>query len=122
MCPAWHTTCDPAVVPSEHVQRVLRLEVPVIVRLAERPMDLSEVLRLVPGSIIELHKPADAELDFFVNDRQIGNGSAVKVNENFGIRLTFLGTPAERLTAATSAPIKEDNADALAEQLLSGQT
>lgn len=84
-------------------------------------MDLAEVLRLVPGSIIELHKPADAELDFFVNDRQIGNGSAVKVNENFGIRLTFLGTPIERLNAATAAPLPEASADALAEQLLAGQ-
>ncbi len=91
-------------------------------------MSVTEVLRLVPGSIIELHKNADAELDLFVNDRQIGSGTAVKVNENFGIKLTFLGGPTERIAAvqhggATGRQGDQSDGDAnkLAEQLIAGQ-
>lgn len=78
---------------------VLRLEVPVIVRLGERRMPLREVLALVPGSIIELPKNAEAELDLLVNNKQIGVGAAVKVGENFGLRITYLGDVRERIEA-----------------------
>jgi flagellar motor switch protein FliN len=78
---------------------VLRLEVPVIVRLGERRMPLREVLALVPGSIIELPKNAEAELDLLVNNKQIGLGAAVKVGENFGLRITYLGDVRERIEA-----------------------
>jgi flagellar motor switch protein FliN len=83
---------------------VLRLEVPVIVRLGERRMPLREVLALVPGSIIELPKSAEAELDLLVNNKQIGLGAAVKVGENFGLRITYLGDVRERIEALGSAP------------------
>jgi flagellar motor switch protein FliN len=78
---------------------VLRLEVPVIVRLGERRMPLREVLALVPGSIIELPKSAEAELDLLVNNKQIGVGAAVKVGENFGLRITYLGDVRQRIQA-----------------------
>ena len=76
---------------SSDIQAILNLEVPVIVRLGERPMSLREVLTLVPGSIIEIPKPADDELDLMINNRRIGVGTAVKVGENFGIRITAIG-------------------------------
>ncbi|MFO0858226.1 MAG: FliM/FliN family flagellar motor C-terminal domain-containing protein [Phycisphaerales bacterium] len=110
---------------SPYLQRVLELEVPVIVRLAERPMSFDDVLKLVPGSIIQLAKSADADLDLFVNDRQIASGSAVKVNENFGIKLTRLGTLESRLSAATgggaSGGSGESSIEDLAEKMLSGE-
>ncbi len=109
---------------SPYLQRVLELEVPVIVRLAERPMSFDDVLKLVPGSIIQLAKSADADLDLFVNDRQIASGSAVKVNENFGIKLTRLGTVESRLSAATggaSGGSGESSIEDLAEKMLSGE-
>ncbi len=87
-------------------------------------MALDEVLKLVPGSIIQLAKSADADLDLFVNDRQIGSGSAVKVNENFGIKLTQLGTAEVRLSAATaiaSAASGEGSIDDVAEKMLSSE-
>jgi flagellar motor switch protein FliN len=78
---------------------VLRLEVPVIVRLGERSMSLTEVIGLVPGSIIQLPKNADAELDLLINNKQIGTGAAVKVGENFGIRINYIGDIRERIAA-----------------------
>lgn len=75
----------------ERLAQVLKLEVPVAVRLGERVMSLAEVRSWVPGSLIELPKRADSELELVVNNRHVGYGTAVKVGENFGIRLTFLG-------------------------------
>jgi hypothetical protein len=60
-----------------------------------------------------------------VNGRPVATGTAVKVGENFGIRLKFIGSAMDRLSAATKAQEEasqqEDDAAALAEQLLSGQ-
>src|SRR4051812_49415305 len=86
------------------LKAALRLEVPVIVRLGERPMSLGEVIGLAPGSIVELPKNAEAELDLLVNNKQIGTGTAVKVGENFGLRISYIGDVRERIEALGAAP------------------
>lgn len=78
---------------------VLQIEVPVVVRVGERQMRMSEVLALVPGSIIELNKRSEDELDLLINNKQIGNGTAVKVGENFGLRVSYIGNVRERIEA-----------------------
>ncbi len=85
------------------VPTILTLEVPIIVRLGERTMNVRQVVDLVPGSIIELPKNADAELDLLVNNKQIGCGHAVKVGENFGLRLAYVGNLRERIEALGGA-------------------
>lgn len=82
-----------------NLKQILQLEVPLVVRLGERPLSVDEVVSLVPGSIIELPKPADAELDLLVNNKRVGHGVAVKVGENFGLRITFIGEVKERVAA-----------------------
>lgn len=81
------------------VRTILKLKVPVIVHIGRRRMKVDDVLSLGPGAILELEKNADEELDLLVNNKAIGTGSAVKVGENFGIRITQIGTPAERVQA-----------------------
>ena len=81
----------PENVPVE-LRRILLLEVPVIVQLADRYMDMADVLALNVGSVIEVDRKFDAELELVVSDRQIGLGHAVKVGENFGLRITRIGT------------------------------
>lgn len=76
---------------SGNIEAILKLEVPVIVQIAERTMKLSEVLDLTPGSIVELPKLSDDELELLTNNKVVGTGSAVKIGENFGIRISFLG-------------------------------
>jgi flagellar motor switch protein FliN/FliY len=73
------------------LQRILRLEVPVIVKLAERKLLLSEVMRLGTGAIIEFFKSSDEPLDLLINNKVIGVGETVKVGENFGLRITQIG-------------------------------
>lgn len=81
------------------LRRILHLEVPVIVQLAERKMDMAEVLSLTVGSVIEFEKQFDAELKLIVTNRQVGLGHAVKVGENFGLRITRIGTIYETIQA-----------------------
>jgi len=105
------------------IGRILNLEIPVIVRLGERQMSFREVLDLVPGAIIELPKGSDEELDLMVNNKQVGFGTAVKVGENFGLRITYIGDVRERieaLGAEEAPPNEEDELAALAEAMLSG--
>jgi flagellar motor switch protein FliN len=81
------------------LRSILRLEVPVIVQIASRTMNVGEVAKLTPGAIVELPKLADEELDIFISNRQIGTGTAVKVGENFGIRISSVGNQRERVEA-----------------------
>ncbi len=83
----------------EDPARILRLSVPVIVRLAERTMPLDDIINLSTGAIIEFDKPAEAELDLMINNKCIGRGQAVKVGENFGLRITTIGSVRERIEA-----------------------
>ena len=73
---------------------ILRIEVPLIVQVASRKMPVEDVLKLSPGAIIELPKLADEELEIMVANKQIGLGNAVKVGENFGVRVTYVGDAA----------------------------
>lgn len=88
---------DPAVPPN--VQRILRLGVPLIVVLAERKMPVREILHISIGSIIEFAKPFDEELELLVNNRSIAFGQAVKVGENFGLRITRVADVKARIDA-----------------------
>ena len=113
---------------TKSVDPILRLEVPLIVRLGERRMKVRELLQLAPGAIIELPKNAEEDLDLLVKNRLVGGGSAVKVGENFGIRIEWIGEPQERVMAMGPQPTQGPEADdpiddveAAAISLLSGQ-
>lgn len=90
----------PAPLPASHpaeVHRLLAIEVPVIVQLGMRRMNVGEVMRLAVGAIIEFGKSADEELDLLVNNKAVGKGQAVKVGENFGIKITRIGSVKETI-------------------------
>jgi len=67
------------------------MEVPVIVKLAQRTLTTAEIMRLGPGAIIEFIKSSDEPLELLINNKAIGLGEAVKVGENFGLRITQIG-------------------------------
>jgi len=77
--------------PTKGLDRILRLEVPVVVKLAERKLLLSEVMRLGVGAIIEFVKSSNEPLELLINNKMIGVGETVKVGENFGLRITRIG-------------------------------
>ncbi|MEQ8843302.1 MAG: FliM/FliN family flagellar motor C-terminal domain-containing protein [Phycisphaerales bacterium] len=84
------------------VKSILSLEVPIVVVLAERTMSVGEVLGLRPGAILEVDKSAEQDLELRINNRDVGTGSAVKVGENFGLKITAIGSQAQRVEAMGS--------------------
>lgn len=84
---------------SSDLKAILGLEVPLIVLLGERHMKLREITSLIPGAIIELQKLADEELEVLVNNKPVGTGMPVKVGENFGVRISYIGDLRERIRA-----------------------
>jgi len=85
-----------------NVRRILRLKVPVIVRLARRKMLVSSIMKLGPGTILEFDRTVNEELDLLINNCEVGTGVAVKVNEHFGIRITNIDTVQERIDSLGS--------------------
>lgn len=79
------------------------LDVPlqVSVELGRRRIRIAELLALGQGSVLELEKVAGEPLDIRVNDKLIARGEAVVVNDKFGVRLTDIVSPSERVEQLT---------------------
>ena len=87
----------PASSAAMELQRILRLNVPVIVKLAERKLGMSEVLRLGTGAIIEFSKRSDEPLELLINNKAVALGETVKVGENFGIKISSISPVKETI-------------------------
>lgn len=76
---------------------ILDIPVTLTVELGRTRMSIRNLLQLSHGSVVELEGLAGEPLDILVNGTLIAQGEVVVVNEKFGIRLTDVITPAERL-------------------------
>jgi len=76
---------------------ILDIPLSLTVELGKSRMMIAELLQLGQGSVIELTKLAGEPMDVFVNQRLIARGEVVVVNEKFGVRLTDIISPAERV-------------------------
>ena len=76
---------------------ILDIPLKVTVELGRSKMAIREILQLAQGSVIELAKFAGEPLEVLVNDKLIARGEVVVVNEKFGIRLTDIISPVERI-------------------------
>ncbi|MEN6319155.1 MAG: flagellar motor switch protein FliN [Syntrophaceae bacterium] len=77
---------------------VLDIPLTLNVELGRCRMLIGELLQLGQGSVVELVKFAGEPMDVFVNQRLIARGEVVVVNEKFGVRLTDIVSPAERVS------------------------
>lgn len=107
--------------PSD-VRSILNLEVPVLVLLGERRVRVAEVTSWFPGAIVELPKQSEEELQILVNNKVVGTGVAVKVGENFGVRVTYIGDIKNRIHALGAgedpAPTAEEDGSTPSTQLV----
>jgi flagellar motor switch protein FliN len=85
--------------PSGDVNLDVILDVPVTLSMevGRTRVPIRNLLQLNQGSVVELDRAAGEPLDVFVNGTLIAHGEVVVVNERFGIRLTDVVSPAERL-------------------------
>jgi len=85
--------------PPQNLDRILSLELPLVVLLARKRMKLEEILRLVPGAVLEFEKPVSEPLELLVNEQVIARGDTVKVGEHFGLQIREIAAPTETIRA-----------------------
>lgn len=84
-------------VKDRNLSLIMDIPLKVTVELGRTKMPVSELLNLTQGSVIELAKLAGEPMEVLVNDKLIARGEAVVVNEKFGVRLTDIISPSERI-------------------------
>jgi flagellar motor switch protein FliN len=84
-------------VKDRNLNLIMDIPLKVTVELGRTKMPVSELLNLTQGSVIELAKLAGEPMEVLVNDKLITRGEAVVVNEKFGVRLTDIISPSERI-------------------------
>lgn len=88
---------DKGVVAPRSVEFLLDVPLRVTVELGRTQMRIADLLRLAKGSVVELEKVAGEPLDVRVNGHLIARGEAVIVNDKFGVRLSDVISPSERV-------------------------
>ncbi|MDY0267652.1 flagellar motor switch protein FliN [Trichloromonas sp.] len=81
----------------KNLEFLLDIPLQISVEVGRSRILIKELLEMQEGTVIELDKLAGEPLDVYVNARLIARGEAVLVNEKFGIRLTDVVSPAERI-------------------------
>jgi len=76
---------------------ILDIPVQLTVELGRTKIPIKHILQLAQGSVLELDAMAGEPMDVLVNGYLIAQGEVVVVNEKFGIRLTDIVTPSERM-------------------------
>ncbi|MGP0565169.1 flagellar motor switch protein FliN [Nitrospina sp. 32_T5] len=76
---------------------ILDIPLTVTVELGRSKMLIHDLLQLGQGSVIELTKMVGEPLEVLVNDKLVARGEVVVVNEKFGVRLTDIVSPMERV-------------------------
>lgn len=76
---------------------IMDIPLKVSVELGRTKMIVHDLLALGQGSVIELTKLAGEPMEVLVNDKLVARGEAVVVNEKFGVRLTDIISPTERI-------------------------
>lgn len=81
----------------DDIERLLDVSLMVSVELGRKHMQIKDILELGPGKIVELDKLAGEPVDLLVNGKVLARGEVVVVDENFGVRITDLIDPKERI-------------------------
>ncbi|UCG99974.1 MAG: flagellar motor switch protein FliN [Deltaproteobacteria bacterium] len=79
------------------IDLILDIPLDVSVELGKVRMLVNNLLQLGQGSIIELDKPVGEPLEIYINNKLIARGEVVVVEEKFGIRVTDVVSPLERV-------------------------
>ena len=92
-------TVGSAVGAGSNLGHVLQIEVGVRAILVEKDMDIGSILALAQGSMVEFEKGFDQEIELHVSGQIVAKGYAVKVGENFGLRISSIPSVEDRINA-----------------------
>ena len=85
------------------LERLYDVPVELAVEIGRTKMTIGETLALGPGSIVSLNRLAGEPVDLLVNGTRIAKGEVVVIDEEFGLRLTEVVSPARRLREAENS-------------------
>jgi len=80
-----------------NINMLLDVNLEVAVRLGTTTLPIKDLLKMGVGSVVELRHPTNQPVDILVNDRVFAKGDIVVVDERFGVRITEILNPRERL-------------------------
>ena len=81
----------------QNLEVVLNIPITLSMELGRTRMSIRELVQLAQGSVVKLDRPAGEPLDILVNGCLIARGEAVVVNERFGVRITDIVSPEDRV-------------------------
>ncbi|MFG6448190.1 flagellar motor switch protein FliN [Roseateles sp. BYS180W] len=93
----------PGNLPGNDINMILDIPVQLTVELGRTRIPIKNILQLAQGSVVELEALAGEPMDVLVNGYLIAQGEVVVVNDKFGIRLTDIVTPSERMRRLSKA-------------------
>lgn len=73
------------------------IPVTLVIEVGRAQIKIRDLMRLTQGSVVELDRMAGEPLDLLVNDTVVAQGEVVLVNERYGVRLTRVVPPSERI-------------------------
>lgn len=82
---------------TQNLNMLFDIPLQVTVELGRARRTVKDILRLSPGSVIELDKLAGEPVDIFVNNKMIAKGEVVVIDENFGVRVTEIASQRDRI-------------------------
>ncbi len=92
--------------PPRNIERLLEVELEIVVRFGVTEVPLREVVRLGSGTMIELNRSVDEPVELLINNRLLARGEVVVVDGYYGVRITEIGTPEERSLSLTAGVTK----------------
>ncbi len=98
--PAQFTTLqsdDTSAGPELNLDVILDVPVTLSLEVGRARLPIRNLLQLNQGSVVELERGAGESLDVFVNGTLIAHGEVVVINDRFGVRLTDVVSPSERI-------------------------
>ena len=82
---------------ASNIDFLLDIPLEITIELGRTKILINELLKLGQGSVIELEKIAGETMDIFANQKLIAKGEVVVINEKYGVRLTEIISPVERI-------------------------
>ena len=82
---------------SQNLDFLLDIPLELKVELGHTDMIINKMLQLTQGSVVELNKAAGESVAIYVNDKLLGKGEVIVVNERFGVRITEIISQADRI-------------------------
>lgn len=92
--PEGRATREPTI---KNIDLIMDIQLTLTARLGQMEMPMGEIMKLSPGSVIDIDRFVDEPIELVVNDRLIARGDIVIVQENFGIKISEVVSPRERI-------------------------